>query len=145
MFGEWLLCDFHIHTNHSDGLLSLDEVIDLYGANGFDAIAITDHTFDRRTRENNRLANGRPYYVLQEDFHEYLQQLWAGAGKAWEQYNMLLLPGSEITNDHEKYHILGIDIKPSFCISEVRGPGFLLLDRINRMNGMLFSIWLKPY
>ena len=33
--GDWLLCDFHIHTNISDGLLPLKDVIDLYGQHGF--------------------------------------------------------------------------------------------------------------
>jgi hypothetical protein len=38
MNGQWLLCDFHIHTQFSDGSLSLNEVVNLYGNNAFDAI-----------------------------------------------------------------------------------------------------------
>ena len=42
-----LLCDFHIHTNYSDGKLSVPEVVDFYGG-GFDCICITDHLADPR-------------------------------------------------------------------------------------------------
>src|SRR5262249_35446401 len=40
------LCDFHIHTNYSDGQLTLPEVVDFYGRRGFDCICITDHVTD---------------------------------------------------------------------------------------------------
>ena len=30
-YGNWLLCDFHIHTTLIDSKLSLNEVADLYG------------------------------------------------------------------------------------------------------------------
>ena len=43
MNGNWLLCDFHIHTDFSDGALPLREVIDLYGGKGFDVIGVSDH------------------------------------------------------------------------------------------------------
>ena len=43
-----LLCDFHIHTNYSDGKLTAPEVIDFYGKRGFDCICITDHLGDPR-------------------------------------------------------------------------------------------------
>ena len=42
-----LLCDFHIHTNYSDGVLPLPEVVDLFGRSGHDVIAITDHIVNR--------------------------------------------------------------------------------------------------
>jgi hypothetical protein len=40
------LCDFHIHTNYSDGRLTLPEVINFYGSRGFDCICVTDHVTD---------------------------------------------------------------------------------------------------
>ncbi|HUB87557.1 MAG TPA: glycosyltransferase, partial [Verrucomicrobiae bacterium] len=43
---QMLLCDFHIHTNYSDGKLSVPEIIDFYGERGFDCICITDHLAD---------------------------------------------------------------------------------------------------
>ena len=43
-YEPFLLCDFHVHTQWSDGRLTVREVVDLYGATGkFDVIAITDH------------------------------------------------------------------------------------------------------
>src|SRR5208337_2072299 len=45
---KMLLCDFHIHTNYSDGKLAVPEVVDFYGRLGFDAICITDHLADPR-------------------------------------------------------------------------------------------------
>ena len=38
---RWLFCDFHIHTTQSDGAHPVEYVVDLYGNNGFDVIAIT--------------------------------------------------------------------------------------------------------
>jgi predicted metal-dependent phosphoesterase TrpH len=42
---------------------------------------------------------------------QYLQALWAESRRAWEQYQMLVLPGAELTNNSQGYHILAIDIK----------------------------------
>ena len=36
---EMLLCDFHIHTTYSDGVLPLSKVVDLFGRSGHDVIA----------------------------------------------------------------------------------------------------------
>ena len=42
-YEPFLLCDFHVHTQWSDGKLTIAEVVDLYGSSGnFDVIAITD-------------------------------------------------------------------------------------------------------
>ena len=45
---QMLLCDFHIHSNYSDGKLSVHELVDFYGKRGFDCICITDHLADPR-------------------------------------------------------------------------------------------------
>jgi predicted metal-dependent phosphoesterase TrpH len=43
-YDPFLLCDFHVHTQWSDGKLTVGDVVDLYGRTGkFDVIAITDH------------------------------------------------------------------------------------------------------
>ena len=54
-----LLCDFHIHSNYSDGKLSVPEIIDFYGEHGFDCICITDHLADpnRLIGKLSELAN----------------------------------------------------------------------------------------
>jgi predicted metal-dependent phosphoesterase TrpH len=111
MFGEWLLCDFHIHTIFSDGELALEEIIDIYGEKGFDAIAITDHILDKKSEENYHIAGKKLPAITKDDFNDYLHALWQASQKSWEKYHMILIPGMEITNDTKKFHILGIDIK----------------------------------
>ncbi len=120
---KWLLCDFHIHTSLSDGKLSPSEVVDLYGRHGFDVIAITDHVLDRYTLEE-RVRRGEPIRaVRREEFGKYLRVLWQEARRAWERYNMLLIPGVELTNDYMHYHILVVDIKeyidPTLPVEEI--------------------------
>lgn len=111
MSQQCLLCDFHIHTTASDGELSLKEIIDLYGQRGFDVIAITDHVMDSASLKTYREAGRRIPAVECEMFQEYLQSLWNASKQAWKMYRMLLLPGMEVTNDTQKFHMLGIDIK----------------------------------
>ena len=38
-----LLCELHAHTTWSDGTLSVQELVDLYGMAGFDVLCVTDH------------------------------------------------------------------------------------------------------
>lgn len=106
-----LLCDFHIHTNASDGELSLEEIIELYGEKGFDVIAITDHVLDSETLKRYQDQGRRIPGIEYPAFQSYLKSLWKASKRAWEKYHMLLLPGMEITNDSQKFHLLGIDIK----------------------------------
>jgi len=44
---EPLLCELHAHTRWSDGALTLPELVDLYGTNGFDVLVVTDHVVRR--------------------------------------------------------------------------------------------------
>jgi len=108
---EWLLCDFHIHTNMTDGKLPLNKVVDLYGEKGFDVICITDHVYDKHTISLWKNNNERPCTIKKEKFADYLHLLWKESKRAWEQYRMILIPGIEITNNHDLFHILAIDIK----------------------------------
>ena len=110
MLGDWLLCDFHIHTAISDGTVPLEEVVDLYGQKGFDVICITDHILDSADFETRQKVNQK-ISITQDEFQNYLRRLWQEAQRAWTEYNMLLIPGAEITNNTGKYHILSIDIK----------------------------------
>ena len=120
---DWLLCDFHIHTKFSDGRLSLREVVDLFGKHGFDVISITDHILDRYILEERIRKGEQINAITKEDFKDYLKALWKEAKRAWKEYNMLLIPGVEITNNRDLYHILAIDIKeyvePSLSVEEI--------------------------
>ena len=139
MYGNWLLCDFHIHTTFSDGKLSPEEVIDLYGSKNFDVICITDHILDQNTLEKVR-SKKKKWSVEKEEFNSYLKELWRLATVAWEKYKMLVLPGMEITNDSKKFHLLGIDIKeyinPDQKVEEI-------IDDIHKQGGV--SVACHPY
>jgi len=111
MFGDWLLCDFHIHTKFSDGFLLLPDVIDLYGEHGFDAICITDHILDSRESERRKRLHEPMGAIEPASYPEYLHSIEAEAQRAWKQYKMLVMPGAEMTNNTMGYHILGLDIR----------------------------------
>ncbi len=109
MADQWLFCDFHIHTDVSDGSHPVEEIVDLYGNHGFDVMAITDHIIDSQCA-SQRLAAGYPLSAIPRDqFQDYLHRLWHEKKRAWREYNMLLIPGAEITNNTGQYHILALD------------------------------------
>ena len=70
-YEPFLLCDFHVHTQWSDGRLTLRQVIDLYGkTRRFDVIAITDHILMRRdvlARAGRLVSLGRREFSVTED------------------------------------------------------------------------------
>ena len=93
---DWLLCDFHIHTDISDGKLPLPKVIDLFGKKGFDVICITDHVYEQYTIDLWLNNNERPCTIAKEKFSDYLHLLQQEAKRAWDKYDMLVIPGIEI-------------------------------------------------
>jgi hypothetical protein len=137
---EWLYCDFHIHSTWSDGVFSIDEIVNMYGKAGFDVIAITDHILDTATEAAAFQAGCRSGGIPRERFEEYRQELWQAARNAWEAWGMLLLPGIELTNNTSKYHILALDIKeyisPDSGVEEI-------LDTIRAQGGV--SVACHPY
>ncbi|AAC07237.1 PHP domain-containing protein [Aquifex aeolicus] len=120
---EWLLCDFHIHTEMSDGSLSLRDVVDLYGSHGFDVIAITDHVFDPTYLSKLRERGTKVPSVTEENFKDYMKVLKEEQKRAWNEYRMLLIPGFEVTNNTDLYHIVVLDvyeyIDPSLSVEEI--------------------------
>jgi hypothetical protein len=112
--GAPLLCDFHIHTRFSDGLVELPAVVDLFGQAGFDAISITDHV---TTRESviGWVAHGLGLSVTERTFEGYLAQVRAEARRALDAYGMTVIPGVEITKDYldtdRSAHLLLIDVQ----------------------------------
>lgn len=109
-----LLCDFHIHTNYSDGSVGLRKVIDLYGQAGFDVISITDHVVNGDNLIG-KLAHRLKFTINDENFDGYMQSIRDEAARAWDRYGMLVIPGVEITKNsfssHKAAHMLVIDIK----------------------------------
>jgi len=77
---EWLACDFHSHTVHSDGGLTVDELAALAVERGLDVVAVTDH---------NTTSH-----------HRFLPDAGAHAG-------VVLVPGQEVTTDRGHANVFG--------------------------------------
>jgi predicted metal-dependent phosphoesterase TrpH len=82
-----LLCELHAHTTWSDGSLTVRELCDLYGRRGFDVLAVTDH------------APREPRQVQSGNFAAYLEEVESEAKRARELYDLLVIPGLELTYD----------------------------------------------
>jgi predicted metal-dependent phosphoesterase TrpH len=118
-YEPFLLCDFHVHTRWSDGRLSIRDVVDLYGkTKRFDVIAITDHILMKRDMfaRAGRLASlgRRQFSVTEERFDAYLAEIQAEAHRAKQLYDLLVVPGAEITQNHirskRNSHIVALNI-----------------------------------
>jgi UDP-N-acetylglucosamine:LPS N-acetylglucosamine transferase len=111
---QMLLCDFHIHSNYSDGKLSVPEIIDFYGEHGFDCICITDHLADPR-RLIGKLSELANLTLGQEQVGEYFAVIERERQRAWRRYKMLVMTGIEFNKDgytrKTSAHLLGIDLK----------------------------------
>jgi len=96
-----LLCELHAHTRWSDGSLSVPELVDLHGRNGFDVLCVTDHVI--RTNDPWRERQGLLFSsVDEESWPRYLAEVEREAARAWRTYGMLVIPGLELTfNDEE--------------------------------------------
>ena len=108
-----LLCDFHIHTNYSDGKLSVAEVIDFYGSRHFDCICVTDHLADSR-RLIGKLGKLSRLTISPNQLEEYFDVLDRERRRAWRKYGMLVMIGLEFNKDgltqKSSAHLLGIDL-----------------------------------
>jgi len=126
-----LLCDFHIHTNYSDGKLTVPEVVDFYGTRGFDCICITDHWTDPR-RLIGKLSRLTPFTLSYDQIDEYFQVIAREARRAWRRYGMVVMAGLEFNKDgptkKSSAHLLGIDLQ------EPISPRFDLLETIERIH-----------
>jgi hypothetical protein len=122
----YLKCDLHIHSQFSDGKLSIGEIVDLYGRRNFGAIAITDHLCEKMG-VIGRVSHGLRYSLTKESFSPYLETLKREADRAMKKYGMLLIPGFEITKNsfinHRSAHILILGttefIDPELSVDEI--------------------------
>jgi UDP-N-acetylglucosamine:LPS N-acetylglucosamine transferase len=126
-----LLCDFHVHTNYSDGRLTVSEVVDFYGVRGFDCICITDHWTDPR-RLIGKLARLTPLTLSYDQIEEYFEVIGREAKRAWRRYGMLVMTGLEFNKDgptkKSSAHLLGIDLEIPIS------PSLDLLETITRIH-----------
>src|SRR4029450_7233718 len=141
-YEPFLLCDFHVHTQWSDGKLSVSEVVDLYGSTGkFDVIAITDHILMKKDllARAGRLATlgRRAFGVRENDLQHHLENVRLEARRALEQYGMLVIPGAEITQNRlrgrKNSHIISLDIKSYISADQSAND---VLREIRRQNGL---------
>jgi hypothetical protein len=96
-----LLCELHAHTRWSDGALTVSELVDLHGRNGFDVLCVSDHVI--RSDDPWRWEEGRTFSSVDEaSWPSYLDEVEREAERAWSAYGMLVVPGLELTfNDDE--------------------------------------------
>jgi predicted metal-dependent phosphoesterase TrpH len=108
-----MLADFHVHSNFSDGKMTIPDVVDMYGKRGFGAIAITDHVGENRT-VIGKAAGHLGLCLTQATFPLYLEILKSEAERAWEMYRMVVIPGVELSknsiSNHRSAHILALGI-----------------------------------
>src|SRR5215469_2519143 len=133
---QMLLCDFHIHTNYSDGKLSVPEIIDFYGERGFDCICITDHLADPK-RLLGKLAELANCTLAQEQIGEYFSIIERERQRAWRRYKMLVMTGIEFNKDgysrKTSAHLLGIDLKsPIDCGLDIPE----IIEKIHEQGGL---------
>jgi len=109
-----LLCDFHMHSTYSDGRLSISELVDFYGARGFDCICVTDHLADPQ-RLIGRLGRLAHLTLRDHQLGEYFAALEREKRRAWNRYKMLVMGGLEINKDgltpKSSAHLLGIGLE----------------------------------
>ncbi len=150
------LADFHVHTNRSDGRVPLAEVIDLYGSRGFGAIAITDHLCERQSFLG-KAARYLGCSLTEQNFAEHMRDVAEEGERAWHQYRMLVLPGTEITknslNNHRSAHVLALGTDqyidpnleiPALC-REIRAKGGLAIAAhpvsTRRVEKQTYHLW----
>ena len=111
---KMLLCDFHTHTNYSDGKLSVPDLVDFYGRRGFDCLCVTDHLADPR-RLLGKLIRLTNLTLAPDQLAEYFDVLERERRRAWRKYSMLLMAGIEFNKDgltsKSSAHLLGIDLR----------------------------------
>src|SRR5262245_14444031 len=109
--GSESLADLHLHSTFSDGKLSIPDLVDLYGRNGFGAIAVTDHLCESAT-VIGKAARAFQQTLTPATFPLYREILRSEAERAWTEYRMVVIPGYELTrnsvSNHRSSHILAI-------------------------------------
>jgi hypothetical protein len=95
-----LLCELHAHSSWSDGAFALPELVDLYGSHGFDVLVVSDHVL--RSDDPWPEQNPESSHVHARNYASYLEAVQAEAVRARRLYDLLVVPGLELTyNDPE--------------------------------------------
>jgi len=112
-----LLAELHAHTTWSDGDLSLRELVNLHGQNGFDVLCVTDHV----VRSDDPLP-GEALGVLPDAYPAYLAAIAAETEQALALYGLLVIPGLELTyNDLDPMaaaHAIAVRLRRHVSVDE---------------------------
>jgi predicted metal-dependent phosphoesterase TrpH len=134
---EPLLCELHAHTTWSDGALSIPELVDLYGRHAFDVLCVTDHV--NRTDDPWVPVGVPPRGVHAGNHAAYLNELRAEAARARRDYDLLVVPGLELSyNDLDPYraaHVVAVGCRSlatvddgiEGALAQARGAGAALV------------------
>ncbi len=140
------LIDLHIHSNFSDGKLSIPDIVDLYGSKGFSAIAITDHLADSKTL-TGIVTRKLKLSLNEKNMDQYLTTLSEEKNRALKIYNMHLIPGVEITLNSwsrtEGAHIVLLNIDR--FVDPNQDIEILLSQKKNFFSIAAHPIWEKPF
>lgn len=102
-----------MHSNFSDGKLTIPELVDLYGSRGFGCIAITDHLCENVTLIG-KVADLLGRTLTPATYPLYLEIIRSEAERAWKQYRMVVIPGFELTrntvSNKRSSHIIGLGV-----------------------------------
>ncbi len=127
------MADLHIHSTFSDGKMTVQEILKIYGEKGFHVIAITDHLFDTQSprslqihEEGKSIKDVKAYFQGIEEL-----SLWAK-----ETFDLMVIPGLEVCNLTEDYHILGIDLKEAINPNQ-SAEG--VIEEIHRQGGIAIA------
>lgn len=134
-----LLADFHIHTRWSDGMLSIAEVVDLFGRSGHDVIAITDHVVNADTligKATHRFG----LTVTAENCAAYLAEIERERKRALDRYGMIVLGGFELTQNgltrNSSAHVLALGVEEFISAN---GTVEEMLQRAKRMSRLVVA------
>ena len=108
-----LLCELHAHTRWSYGVLTVAKLVDLHGRCGFDVLCVTDHVV---RHDDAWRAQGLSFRSVEKaTWDEYLMDVQREAARAWRTYGMLVIPGLELTFNHndpvEAAHAVAIGLR----------------------------------
>jgi predicted metal-dependent phosphoesterase TrpH len=126
-----LLCELHAHSTWSDGELGLTELADLYGARGFDVLAVTDHVV--------RVGDPASRAVDERAFAAYVEAICGVAERALRDHGLLVIPGLELTYSDDDpdaavhavavglRRYVGVDAGPRAAMAEARAAGAAII------------------
>jgi hypothetical protein len=118
---QTLVCDFHMHTVFSDGLVWPSVRVGEAWRQGLDAISITDHIEYQPHKDDVPTRHQRPF------------ELAAGPARA---ANVLLIRGAEITRDTPPGHFNALFLKD---ITALDKEEFLeVIEEANKQGGFVF-------